>query len=171
MCETTYTFTLFCLLSILDEIFCRFVGHKSLHRIFTMKMIWLQWMYVQQMKWGHLLNCMGASSKYSYRKILSNSIPFQKYSEYAQQIEASYFNEITFRCLRYTRWFYFCYTRLFKLLVLYRVILLVLYQVVWFDISMPRVLFENRPPLYFCNYIFIPAHKLNNFGFRIKDTV
>ena len=34
-----------------------------------------------------------------------------------------------------------------------------------------RVLFENRPALYFCNYIFITAHKLYNFGFRIKDTV
>ena len=33
------------------------------------------------------------------------------------------------------------------------------------------VLFENRPALYFCNYIFIIAHKLYNFGFRIKDTV
>ena len=33
------------------------------------------------------------------------------------------------------------------------------------------VLFENRPALYFCNYIFITAHKLYNFGFRIKDTV
>ena len=30
------------------------------------------------------------------------------------------------------------------------------------------VLFENRPALYFCNYyIFITAHKLYNFGFRI----
>ena len=34
-----------------------------------------------------------------------------------------------------------------------------------------RVLFENRPALYFCNYIFITAHKLYNFRFRIKDTV
>ena len=33
------------------------------------------------------------------------------------------------------------------------------------------VLFESRPALYFCNYIFITAHKLYNFGFRIKDTV
>ena len=33
------------------------------------------------------------------------------------------------------------------------------------------VLFENRPALHFCNYIFITAHKLYNFGFRIKDTV
>ena len=34
------------------------------------------------------------------------------------------------------------------------------------------VLFENRPALYFCNHsIFISAHKLYNFGFRIKDTV
>ena len=34
-----------------------------------------------------------------------------------------------------------------------------------------RVLFENRPALYFCNYIFITAHKMYNFWFRIKDTV
>ena len=34
-----------------------------------------------------------------------------------------------------------------------------------------RVLFENRPALYFCNYIFITAHKMYHFGFRIKDTV
>ena len=34
-----------------------------------------------------------------------------------------------------------------------------------------RVLFENRPALHFCYYIFITAHKLYNFGFRIKDTV
>ena len=34
-----------------------------------------------------------------------------------------------------------------------------------------RVLFESRPALYFCNYIFITAHKLPNFGFRIKDIV
>ena len=33
------------------------------------------------------------------------------------------------------------------------------------------VLFENRPAFYFCNYISITAHKLYNFGFRIKDTV
>ena len=33
------------------------------------------------------------------------------------------------------------------------------------------VLFENRPVLYFCNYIFITAHKMHNFWFRIKDTV
>ena len=33
------------------------------------------------------------------------------------------------------------------------------------------VLFENGPALYFCNHIFITAHKLYNFGFRIKDTV
>ena len=33
------------------------------------------------------------------------------------------------------------------------------------------VLFENRPALYFCNYIFITAHKTYNFWFRIKDTV
>ena len=34
-----------------------------------------------------------------------------------------------------------------------------------------RVLFENRPALYFCNYISITAHKMYNFWFRIKDTV
>ena len=33
------------------------------------------------------------------------------------------------------------------------------------------VLFENRPAFYFCNYIFITAHNLYNFRFRIKDTV
>ena len=39
-------------------------------------------------------------------------------------------------------------------------------------VSHPRwVLFENRPALYLRNYIFITAHKLYNFGFRIKDTV
>ena len=41
----------------------------------------------------------------------------------------------------------------------------------WASLSNIRVLFENRPALYFCNYIFITAHKLYNFGFRIKDTV
>ena len=34
-----------------------------------------------------------------------------------------------------------------------------------------RLLFEKRPALYFCNFIFITAHKLYNFGFRIRDTV
>ena len=35
-----------------------------------------------------------------------------------------------------------------------------------------RVLFENRPILYFCNYIFITEYKLYIFFlFRIKDTV
>ena len=34
-----------------------------------------------------------------------------------------------------------------------------------------QVLFENRPALYFCNYIFITANKMYNFWFRIKDTV
>ena len=38
-------------------------------------------------------------------------------------------------------------------------------------LMMLRVLFENRPALYFCNYKFIAAHKLYNFRFRIKDTV
>ena len=38
-------------------------------------------------------------------------------------------------------------------------------------LQLSRVLFENRPALYFSNYIFITAHKLYNFGFRIKDTV
>ena len=37
--------------------------------------------------------------------------------------------------------------------------------------STKGVLFENRPALYFCNYIFITAHKMYNFWFRIKDTV
>ena len=34
-----------------------------------------------------------------------------------------------------------------------------------------RVLFENRPPFYFCNYILNNAHKMYNFWFRINDTV
>ena len=34
-----------------------------------------------------------------------------------------------------------------------------------------RVLFENRPALIFCYYIFITAHKMYNFLFRIKDTI
>ena len=33
-----------------------------------------------------------------------------------------------------------------------------------------RLLFENRPALYFLNYIFISAYKIY-FLFRIKDTV
>ena len=37
--------------------------------------------------------------------------------------------------------------------------------------SKQRVLFENRPALYFCNCIFITAHKMYNFVFRIQDTV
>ena len=37
--------------------------------------------------------------------------------------------------------------------------------------ELDRLLFVNRPALYFSNYIFIIAHKLYNFGFRIKDTV
>ena len=40
----------------------------------------------------------------------------------------------------------------------------IIYRIFW-------VLFENRPALYFCNYIFITPHKLYNFGYHIKDTV
>ena len=32
------------------------------------------------------------------------------------------------------------------------------------------VLFENKPALYFCNYILITAYKTYIFRFRIKDT-
>ena len=40
-----------------------------------------------------------------------------------------------------------------------------------FWLNVLGVLFENRPALYFCNYIFIIAYKMYIFLFRIKDTV
>ena len=41
---------------------------------------------------------------------------------------------------------------------------------IWHHIS-DMVLFENKPALYFCNYIVITACKIYIFWFRIKDTV
>ena len=38
------------------------------------------------------------------------------------------------------------------------------------SVNKKRVLFENKPALYFCNYILITDYKKYIFWFRIKDT-